>query len=463
MTGEHSQITIVGLGPGDPESRTIGVQRALDIARRIILRTRIHPGIDDLESDPRVSDCDDLYEIASGFDELYPAIADRVLDAARRYGHVVFAVPGHPRFGERVIPFIEDRGRLLEITVTVLDAVSFVDASVAALKVDPVIEGLQVADAEYLAATLDQNPFAAGLRGIDPARPLLVAQVYNETLSAAVKIALSRIYPEDHAVTLVHAAGFSHEEIAPCVPLHLLDRQTIDHLTSLWVPPLPVLDAVRVAETLVGVVARLRSPAGCPWDRAQTHASLRNAVLEEAYEVVDAIDLNDDDGLAEELGDLLLLITMHAQLAEEEDLFRIEDIYEGITRKLIRRHPHVFGDVVAATPSAVIATWEGVKENERKARGNSESDVNPVDRLPRPMPATRKAIEVLAPRAVLRAPDDTAAGDKVLAAVRALIDEGIDPERALESSLREFVAARSNGRTPRKERSPFAMVEKGSA
>ncbi len=185
------------------------------------------------------------------------------------------------------------------------------------------------------------------------------------------------------------------------IPLHALDRRDVDHLTSLWVPAMGPLEAVRSPETLTRIVARLRAPGGCPWDREQTPETLRNQVLEEAYEVVDAIDAGDDGGLAEELGDLLLLITMQAQIAEENGAFRIEDVFEGVNRKLIRRHPHVFGSVSATTPDAVIATWEGVKEIERAEKGESPAKQNPIDRLPRAMPVTRKVVEILAPRTSL--------------------------------------------------------------
>lgn len=445
MTGSLSSIVIVGLGPGDPESRTIGTQRALDRADRIILRTRIHPGIDDLASDPRVTDCDDLYTAADGFNRLYAAIAGRVLDAARDGGSVVFAVPGHPRVGERAIPLIEAGARELEIPVTVKDAVSFIDAASSALGFDPLADGFQVVDAEHLAATLDRDPFAAGTLQVDPARPLLVGQIYNSGLAAAVKIALARVYPDEHPVTLVRAAGvLSHARVCT-LALHTLDRQEVDHLSSLWVPPQAALDAARSPESLTRVVAQLRGPDGCPWDREQTHASLRDSVLEEAYEVVEAIDSGDGAGLVEELGDLLLLVAMHAQIAEEEDIFRIEDVYEEITRKLIRRHPHVFGEVVAETPDAVVATWEGVKAAERKAKGAPQREDNAIDRLPRAMPATRKAMEILAPRVMLRPPEHADDGDDILSAVSALIDRGIDPERALEASLRIVAKQRDRG------------------
>jgi tetrapyrrole methylase family protein/MazG family protein len=440
MTGNSPRVLIVGLGPGDPDLRTVGTQRALDSADRIILRTRVHPGLDDLAADPRVTDCDDLYEVADQFDGIYRAIANRVLDAARTGGTAVFAVPGHPRFGERSVSMLEVEARARGVPIKTLNGVSFVDAAIDLLNIDPVAQGLQIVDAEQLAATLDRDPFASGLIGVDPARPLLVAQLYNAELAAAVKIALSRIYPDEHEVSLVHAAGVSPNERVEPIALHALDRHPVDHLTSLWVPPLASLDAARTVASLHRIVARLRAPDGCPWDRKQTHASLRDAVLAEAYEVVDAIDANDRAELAEELGDLLLLIAMHAQIAEEEGAFRIEDVYESINRKLIRRHPHVFADVTAETADAVVATWESVKAAEREEKGTPHAELNPVDRLPRAMPAMRKAISILAPRTQLHAAAEPDAGERVLATILDLLEQRIDPERALETALRHFAA-----------------------
>jgi tetrapyrrole methylase family protein / MazG family protein len=442
MTTPDSRIVVVGLGPGTPELRTIGTQQALERADRIILRTRIHPGLCELESDPRVTDCDDLYERETRFESLYRAIAQRVLDAARSGGTVVFAVPGHPRFGERSVPLIEDTARVEEIPVEVLDGVSFVDVAVGVTKIDPLATGLQICDAEHLAATLNTDPFAAGRLGVDPTRPLLVAQLYNADLAATVKIALTRLYPDDHSVLLIQAVGDPADQIVRSLPLHSLDRLEVDHLTSLWVPSLTALDAVRSPDTLNRIVAQLRAPKGCPWDREQTHASLRTAVLAEAYEVVDAIDGDDDHGLVEELGDLLLLVTMHAQIAEEDGAFRIEDVYEGINRKLVRRHPHVFASATARTPEDVVKTWEGVKAAERAEKGESGGMRNPIDRLPRAMPVMRKVVEVIAPRATLQALDNVEAGDQLLSAIESLINRGIDPERALETSLRRFVEKR---------------------
>jgi tetrapyrrole methylase family protein/MazG family protein len=439
MTAQAPQISIVGLGPGNPSLRTVGAQRALDAADRIILRTRVHPGLDDLAKDARVTDCDDLYESAADFDALYPAIARRVVGTARSGGTVVFAVPGHPRIGERSVPLIEAAAREFGVAIYVLDGVSFLDVIAGALQIDPLARGLQIADAEELAELIGGEPFTSGQLGVDPTRPLLVAQLYNRDMASAVKIALSRVYPDEYLVTIVRAAGIPGDQSLREFPLQALDRQDVDHLTSLWIPPMPSMDAVRSPESLTRLVARLRAPRGCPWDREQTPGSLRNAVLEEAYEVVDAIDAGDEAELAEELGDLLLLVTMQAQIAEESGAFRIEDVLEGVNRKLIRRHPHVFGSVSAATSDAVIATWEGVKASERAEKGSSPAKPNPIDRLPRAMPVTRKAVEVLAPRRSLAAAQDPTDGNELLTAIAALIERGLDPELALEASLRHSI------------------------
>jgi tetrapyrrole methylase family protein / MazG family protein len=257
MTARAPRITVIGLGPGNPALRTLGAQRAIGTANRIILRTRIHPGLDDLAADARVSDCDDLYESSADFDVLYPAIARRVLNTAQSDGPVVFAVPGHPRIGERSVPLIEAGARELGIPIEVQDAVSFLDVVAATLRIDPVAGGLQIADAEELAEIITADPFAAGRLGVDPTRPLLVAQVYNRDLASAVKIALSRVYPDDYGVTLVRAAGIPSDQSAKELPLHALDRQEVDHLTSLWFPPMPPMEAVRSAESLTRLVARL--------------------------------------------------------------------------------------------------------------------------------------------------------------------------------------------------------------
>ena len=137
---------------------------------------------------------------------------------------------------------------------------------------------------------------------------------------------------------------------------------------------------------LAAVMARLRAPGGCPWDREQTHASLRTYLIEEAYEVLDALDSRDDAKFAEELGDLLLQVLFHAQIAAEERRFSIRDVIREIHDKMIRRHPHVFGDVHAKTSADVLRNWEILKKHERAAKQGSSSSLTSVASLTSPHP-----------------------------------------------------------------------------
>ena len=433
-------IVIAGLGPGDPDARTVAVERALRHARRIVLRTAIHPGLDDLLTDSRVTSCDDLYETFGSFDEIYEAIADRVFAEARD-GDVVFAVPGHPSFGERSVRLIVERAPTAGVETAVLPAVGAPETIAAAVGADLLSAEVQFLDAVELRALVDAEPFAAGRLALDPSRPCLVGQVYDRDMAAATKLALARLFPDGHEIAVVTAAGVAGIEQNVRCPLHDLDRQEVDHLTSVWVPALAPLEAVRSEQTLRRIVARLRAPGGCPWDLAQSHASLRSSLLEEAYEVVDAIEDGDPAALAEELGDLLAGILMQAQIATEAGEFSIEDVVEGITRKLIRRHPHVFADAEATTADQVVKTWNQVKRDEKASAGDDTPDRSPLDDLPRSMPSLLRAAELLrSGRLGPIAGHGTSVGDELLAAVETAIAAGLDPEQELERTLRRRVS-----------------------
>jgi tetrapyrrole methylase family protein/MazG family protein len=429
-------LTIVGLGPGDSDLRTIGAQRALDAAERIILRTAVHPGLDELIQDPRTSTCDDLYQQLASFDDVYAGIVERVLDAARLQ-RVVYAVPGHPRFGERTVAALQARCMEEGIPATILAGVSAVDAVGQALGIDLMAAEAQLLDATTIDAWLHREPFAGGFLDVVPTRPVLVSQVYCAAMASSVKLALSRVFPEDHAIAVVRSAGVPGAESMVECPLHRLDHQSVDHLTSVWAPAVPLLQASRSAVTLHRLAGILRSPTGCPWDRKQTHELLRGAAIEEAHEVVDAIDEGDQDHLAEELGDLLLQVALHAQIAEEAGDFTIEDVYDHVNRKLVRRHPHVFGDAAAKTAEDVVETWQGIKARERRDKGQSEPESHPFDRLPRSMPVMTRVAQVLGPtNSAEGAVAAEELGDRLLNAVESLVSAGLDPERALEQAFR---------------------------
>lgn len=433
-------LTIAGLGPGDPGLRTVATQRALDAATRIILRTAVHPGLDDLVADSRVVACDDLYEVSDDFDALYPRIAERVCEiAAETDGPVVYAVPGHPRFGERSVRHVLDLAAARGLEVTMLDAVSAIDVVATAIDADPMAGEVQLLDGPALSALVNEDPFAAGLLTASPSRPMLISQVYNREIASGIKLMLGRILPDDHPIVVVRAAGVPGARSLTECPLYALDRQDVDHLTSVWVSPRRELEAYRDPRTLEHIVARLRAPGGCPWDRQQTHATLKDAVVSEAYEVVDAIDADDPENLAEELGDLFLLVAMHAQLAEEAGTFTLEDVFEGISRKIIRRHPHVFGDREANTADEVVQTWNEIKAEE-KASGGAPKRAKAADGQPHAMPALTRAAHVLKKHPLPPSADGQHdPGEQMLAAISAILADGGEPEAALRAALERHV------------------------
>jgi tetrapyrrole methylase family protein/MazG family protein len=432
MPATPGTITVVGLGPGHRAARTIETQTVLDTASTVILRTGIHPGVDELIADPRVSTCDDLYDRLDSFEAVYDAVVDRVIGAAQT-GDVVYAVPGNPTFGERTVALLRDRARDAGISIELLAAVSALDEIAARLGIDPLADEVQLIDAARLAEMLDQEPFAAGRLHVDAHRPALIGQVYSSDLATAVKLALTHIYGDAHPVTVLTATGVPEEEDLQTIPLGTLDRHRVNHLTSVWVGPIAGLEAFRTESTVKQVVAHLRAPGGCPWDREQTIESMRDSLLDETYEVADAIDNGDLENLVEELGDVLFHVVFQSQIATESGDFTIEDVYESISRKLIRRHPHVFGTVQAETPADVIRTWNQIKSEEKAGKPQRTL----YEKLPRSMPAMQRAIKLIgndAPRDS-NAPDSGTPGDQLLALIAGMIAEGFDPEKELSNAL----------------------------
>lgn len=195
--------------------------------------------------------------------------------------------------------------------------------------------------------------------------------------------ALRMVYPDNHPISLMVA-----QQMKP-VTLGNLLVQTQDQLPE-WLY-LPALPANASFEAFQEVVARLRAPDGCPWDREQTHLTLRSYLLEETYEALAALDANDPSAMCEEFGDLLLQIVLHAQIAVEAGEFRMTDILSTINDKLVRRHPHVFGDVEVDGVGKVLQNWEALKAEERKANGKTDKGL--LDGLPLALPALVQALE----------------------------------------------------------------------
>lgn len=354
------KIHVVGLGPGGRDGLPLGTYHKLKSGLPVFLRTRIHPVVEDLLGEGiDFTSFDELYESGEKFAEIYLEMTRRLFRAVREHQQVVYAVPGHPLMAEQSVQnLLHDAPRQSPpVEVEIGSGQSFFDPVCTLLRIDPV-EGLAVLDG----TSLDRGQFNPGLH-------TFIAQVYSRQVASEVKLSLMDLYPDEYVVAVVRAAGVEGEEKLARVPLYELDRvDFVDHLTTVYVPPLPAGNHAlqnRDPWHVVSLVERLRAPDGCPWDRKQTHESLRPYVLEEAYEVADAIDTKDPEELRTELGDLLLQVLLHAQIATENGDFTVRDVFQALGDKLVRRHPHVFGDKTALSATEAEGFWAAAKQQER--------------------------------------------------------------------------------------------------
>jgi tetrapyrrole methylase family protein/MazG family protein len=471
---------VVGLGPAGPDLVPPAASDALRGAARCLVRTARHPSaavVDALATGP-VEVLDRLYDDAATFDDVYRAIVEEVVAAALGVAassatgadYVAYAVPGSPLVAERTVALLREDPR---VSVQVVLAPSFLDLAWERLGVDPVDRGVRLVDGTVFAAE------AAGERG-----PLLVAQCHSRAVLAEVKLAADDAAGEDPGRTavLLHHLGLADEQVVEVSWADIDRTLEPDHLTALWVPGL----APPVAAELVRLEELVRTlRARCPWDQRQTHGSLARHLLEEAYEALDAIEVvaaTEPDvappaivHLEEELGDLLFQVYFHALLATEEGHFTLADVARTLHDKLVRRHPHVFGDAAAETPEDVAARWEVLKKAEKgrtsvtdgipaalpslalaaKLQRKAEAlgiDTGSLDDRRRQIAAGLEALPGGAPEVAtapaaaessgetLDAPAEivTVLGDMLFALADAARRLGVDPETALRSRAGEF-------------------------
>jgi tetrapyrrole methylase family protein/MazG family protein len=348
-----AEITLLGLGPGDPAKLTRAAWEVINSAGEIWLRTKQHPVVSGLPVSIAVHSFDDLYEQSDTFEDVYTTIVEKILELGQRPQGVVYAVPGDPFIAEATCPVIAQRARTAGLPVKVVSGLSFIEPVFAALGLDP-YPRLALVDALELSQAYTPT--------FPPDMPVLVAQIYSRMVAAEVKMTLNTIYPDKHPIRLVHAAG-TVDEIIEKLPLYKIDRS--DHIGLLTALYVPALGEGTSFEAFQEIIAHLRAPDGCPWDKEQTHQSLRTHLLEEAYETLSALDSEDPVKMAEEFGDLLLQIVLNAQIASEAGDFNMADVLKGIHDKIIRRHPHVFGEVQVDGVGGVLKNWEKLKAEER--------------------------------------------------------------------------------------------------
>ena len=372
-------ITVIGLGPGDLD-RVSGpvISLLLDPDQVVIARTREHPASQQLSAERVVVFCDDLYETGRDFDAIYRAIADRVIEASTK-GDVIYAVPGSPMIGEFTVRNLIDS----EHNVDVIPGESFVDIVLNEVRYDPLDRGLQILNGHELPDPLVLD------------KPTIVGHLDSTEVLADVCAQIDRVVPEEALVTVLSGVGSGDAQIVTGRP-HEVDGDLAGNRTSLFVDTEP--------GGLVGAISVMRLLRDeCPWDREQTHRSLIKNLVEESYELIEAIgklgpegnDSGDVDWVAyaaveDELGDVLLQVLFHSAIARQVGVFDIDDVAEVMRQKLVRRHPHVFGDVEVSSAAEVKVNWDRIKAEER----DRAEPTSTLDGVPVGMPALHRASKI---------------------------------------------------------------------
>lgn len=357
-------IEVIGLGAGDIDQLPLGVYRSLmNNKQKVYVRTKDHPVLAVLEEEGgEFIYMDYIYEKHDQFDAVYSEIVDVLMVEAEKEA-IVYAVPGHPLVAEKTVQLLIEKSQKGEVNLKIGGGQSFLDNIFQALKIDP-IDGFQLLDGTDLRK--DELQFT---------QHLIIGQVYDAFSASEVKLTLMEKLPYDYPVVIVTAAGSAQERIKE-IELHELDREVeLNNLTSLYIPPVQEERMLyKQFAKLRQIIATLRGPEGCPWDKEQTHESLRKYLIEESFELIEAINEGDIDNIIEELGDVLLQVMLHSQIGEDEGYFSIDDVIEGISEKMVRRHPHVFGKEKLETVEDVLDTWQQAKTAEKPEKQASLLD-----------------------------------------------------------------------------------------
>jgi len=447
-------IKIIGLGPGSEEALTLGTIKILKNEKRVYLRTRIHPTVEYIDSiGINYETYDDKYESYENFDEVYNSIAEDLIEKHEKFKDedIVYAVPGHPLVAEKSVAILIELAKKRGIDTKIVPAVSFIDALMESLNIDP-IEGIKIIDA-----------FDINNQILDKRAGIVITQVYNKFIATEVKLAISEYYGDDFEIYFVRAAGIEGVEIIRKIRIFELDRQCdIDHLTSIYIPK--DLNVTKDFNDLIEIIDILRGENGCPWDREQNHETIKRCLIEECYEVLEAIDEKNEEKLIEELGDVLLQVVFHAKIGRDEGYFNIRDVIKAICDKMIYRHPHVFGKANVENSNQVLINWDELKKKEKGYKNYTDE----LKHIPKNFPALMRAIKVQSKASKVgfdwksvesafekvieeyheveevyksnnRVKILEEVGDLIFACVNVARFLNVDPEEALSSSVNKFI------------------------
>ncbi len=380
----NGKITVIGLGSSNEEHLSLGAYKILTNSEHVYFRTEIHPVVEFLKKEKlQFITFDYLYDSMTKYDDVYQEITSLLIDEAKKGKDLVYGVPGHPMVAEKSVKYILEKGKENNIVIEIFGGESFIDTFFSKLHIDP-IEGFLFFNGETVLRS-----------DLNTTKNIIIGQVYNRFIASDLKLTLMELYPDDYVVWIVSNLGIDEEEKIIKTCLFELDHhaEMFHHLSSVFVPKSDE-EKLRLNQCskLIEIVEILRSPEGCPWDRVQTHQSIRKHLIEETYELVEAIDESDVNLMEEELGDVLLQVLLHSRIAEEDGYFNIYDVIEHINKKLIRRHPHVFGDKKAKEVEDALTHWNEVKQKEKEMTGEERLSV--LDGIPKDLPAVLKAYKI---------------------------------------------------------------------
>lgn len=366
-------ITILGLGAGDMSQISYQAIKELNSGKKIFLRTSEHPIVKKL--DITYESFDFLYEDGSNFEEVYDKIAKKIISVGKNED-IIYAVPGHPRVAETSVSHIEKYAENDKINIKFVASMSFIDAMYTYLGFDP-SNGFRLIDS-----------FCIRKKDLDTNVNIIITQVYDRFIASNVKLSLMNYYSDEQEVWLVRAAGIEQLEYKEKIKLYELDRTDIlfDHLTSIFIPKGGEKKYKDIYD-LIDITKTLRGDNGCNWDKEQTHKSLTKYLIEESYELIDAINNDDIEGIIEELGDLMYHIVLHSQIGLDDGYFDFDEVCNSSVEKMISRHPHVFGEEKI---DYIENQWDINKMKEKGENKVSES----MRREPKYLPALMKAIKI---------------------------------------------------------------------
>ena len=359
-------ITIIGLGHLEQDQQPPQTQHLLETAPTLYLKaiSSAQLGLD--RSDARL--IKPVFDSEDGLTDRYQSLAGQLIATAP----VVFATPGDPLIDEAGTGIIQQTAAQAGVPVKLISGRPILTDMLTQLNITPTA-GLQILDATLL-CSYHYPP-------LEPHCPVLITGLYHPSLIKPVQRILGYLYPAQVTLTGLGDQGSI--------------ETTLDHLP-------PDVTAIFIsAQTgnfglthFQEIIAHLRAPNGCPWDRKQTHQTLRPYLLDETYEVLAALDDDNPPELADELGDLLLQIALHAQIAAEAKTFHMNDVVTNICQKMIRRHPHVFGQVVVNDSDEVEVNWDAIKAREKAAKGQTNSTPSVMDNVTATLPALAQTLDI---------------------------------------------------------------------